>query len=154
MAGVPFDVVEKLATPLTARLVRSGSSEARIAACLQEELPRIRSNLWSLAKESLSPYLVFAGGGVRELLTRLLEFQHGQNLGNRNAKAGDRERHLLLYLQRVATKNDTFGQFGPSAWGKIDEQVSGVALRPEAGIARRDLFMERWTAHAVAALAN
>ena len=87
------------------------------------------------------------------MLTNLLTATSGA-LPRRNAKAGDRERHLLLYLQRVSTKNDTFSEFGPSGWGKIDNHISGVSLAPEPGIAKREAFLERWTAHATAAAIN
>src|SRR5260370_23894363 len=44
----------------------------------------------------------------------------------RNSRTRERERHLLLYLQRVAAKNDTFSEFGPSGWGKISKSVSEI----------------------------
>jgi hypothetical protein len=163
MAGVPFDRIEELATPETTKLARevvirgedaSDTSVPQILASLQTELSLVRSRLWASAREILAPYLIFAGGGIRELLAHLLDSPCDENLVHRNAKAGDRERHLLLYLQRTAGKNDTFSQFGPSAWGKISKEVSGVVLRPETGISKRDPFMERWTACAVAAVIN
>ena len=92
-----------------------------LAATLDRELVRARTALWQASRTLLAPYLVFSVGGVRELLAHLLstEGDYGQ-LTHRNSRAGDRERHLLLYLQRIAAKNDTFSEFGPSAWGRID----------------------------------
>src|SRR4029077_13238338 len=72
----------------------------------------------------------------------------------RNKRARERERHLLLYLQRIAAKNDTFSEFGPSGWGKIDKNISGMSISPAPGVAKREAFLERWTAHAVAAAVN
>src|SRR4029077_2456845 len=93
---------------------------------------------------------------VRELLAHLLapsEIEPNQ-FAHRNSRAGDRERHLLLYLQRIAAKNDTFSRFGPSAWGKVDKKVRALTIDIQPGIARRDVFLERWTAHAVVAAIN
>jgi hypothetical protein len=221
MAGVPFDAVDRLATPETLALVRElvacrkdcaraiaeaekffrsperllseeafrmllasvrqgsvptpvegvqppvftnyanaaanlAATESKIDSALKRELEIARATLFKSARTFLPQLLIFNVGGVRELLINLLTIDTSGDsvLPRRNARAGDRERHLLLYLQRVATKNDTFSEFGPSGWGKIDNSISGVALAPLAGIAAREAFLERWTAHAIAAAIN
>ena len=132
----------------------SEGSKAELARSLEMEVASVRAKLWNAGRTVLAPYLVFAGVGVRELLAHLLDISPSENLIRRNARAGDRERHLLLYLQRIAAKNDTFSEFGPSAWGKISKDISGVTLAPEPGTAEREGFLERWTAHAIAAAIN
>jgi hypothetical protein len=163
LAGAPFDCVEQLSTPETCRLGRklivgqielSEGSKAELARSLEMEVTSVRAKLWNAGRTVLAPYLVFAGVGVRELLAHLLDISPSENLIRRNARAGDRERHLLLYLQRIAAKNDTFSEFGSSAWGKISKDISGVTLAPESGTAEREGFLERWTAHAIAAAIN
>jgi len=122
----------------------------------QRELNLARAALLESSRRVLPPYLVFAGGGVRELLAKLL----GQGAGewtqqsNRNARAGDRERHLLLYLQRVCAKNDTFSAFGPSAWGSVSSDRPLAVSSSASAISRRDTFLERWASHTVAAAMN
>jgi hypothetical protein len=101
------------------------------------------------ARKILPSYFVFGSADAGNLLSHLSE-----TMGPRNNRARGREQHLLLYLQRVATKNDTFSEFGPSGWGKLDHGISGIALAPAAGIAAREIFLERWIAHAVAATMN
>ena len=71
----------------------------------------------------------------------------------RNNRAAGRERHLLLYLQRVAAKNDTFSEFGPSAWGRV-QKTNALDFSPGHSIDRREVFLERWAAHALAAALN
>ena len=131
-----------------------GAEKSQLAQTLEIELSSVRAKLWKAALTILAPYLVFAGGGARELLGHLLNSSRAENLTHRNARAGDRERHVLLYLQRVAAKNDTFSEFGPSGWGTIAKNVSGVTLAPEPGIAKREAFLERWIAHAITAAIN
>ena len=163
LAGGPFECVEQLATPETSTLARQlvmGRSEsdnadkAQLAHTLEIELASVRAKLWNAARAVLAAYLVFAGPGARELLRHLLDFSGARNLNHRNARAGDRERHLLLYLQRVVAKNDTFSEFGPSGWGITAKNISGLAIAPEPGIAKREGFLERWVAHAIAAAIN
>jgi hypothetical protein len=165
LAGVSLDSLGRLATPLTRevahRLILNGGEFAEgdkthLQAVLERELVSVREALWQESRTRLAPYLVFAGRGVRELLAQLLKPSESQRnqLAHRNSRSGDRERHLLLYLQRVAAKNDTFSEFGPSGWGKIGKGISGVTLNSEPGIARREAFLERWTAHALAAAIN
>ena len=163
LAGGPFECIEQLATPETCTLGRklvtrqNGSDDAdkaELARTLELELASVREKLWNAARVVLAPYLVFAGPGARELLRQLLDSSRATDLSHRNAKAGDRERHLLLYLQRVAAKDDTFSEFGPSGWGTIAKSVAGVTLAPEPGIAKREAFLERWIAHAIAAAIN
>src|SRR5207248_6394114 len=134
LAGPPFDTVEQLATPETCSLAREVSQtdieatkKTELARTIETELGSVRAKLWNTARTILAPYLVFAGGGVRELLAHLLDKTWSENLQRRNSRAGDRERHLLLYVQRVAAKNDTFSEFGPSSWGKTNPKIAGVA---------------------------
>lgn len=132
------------------------AADIRLQQALERELTLARAALLESSRRVLPPYLVFAGGGVRELLAKLLgrgEDEWTQK-STRNARAGDRERHLLLYLQRVCAKNDTFSAFGPSAWGSVSiDRPLSVAFSASA-ISRRDIFLERWTAHTVAAAMN
>lgn len=194
MAGVPFDLLDRLSTQATAAAARrlllrreavaqekSDSASPRLCAGpiptpaepteaardlavaagtfnkeFERELNLARSALLESSRRVLPPYLVFAGGGVQELLAKLL----GRGVGewtqesSRNARAGDRERRLLLYLQRVCAKNDTFSAFGPSAWGKIlSDKPLAISSSARAEI-RRETFLERWTAHTLAAALN
>jgi hypothetical protein len=103
-----------------------------------------------------SRYLVFGGAGVREVLDSLLtEGAHETRpLPPRKKRDRARERHLLLYLQRICAKNDTLSEFGPGGWGTIDQGAEAIRLAPKPGIAKRETFLERWTAHGVAAALN
>jgi hypothetical protein len=78
----------------------------------------------------------------------------GAKLPPRNKRARERERHLLLYLQRLAGKNDTYSEFGPSGWGTSEVAQAGVQIAPAPGIARREAFFERWAAFTIAAAMN
>src|SRR5438477_1395390 len=130
-AGVPFEMLEGLATPRTCEVARRlisnvDDDKTGLSAELERELVSVRKQLWQAGRTRLAPYLVFAVRGVRELLAHMLEPSGIQRiqLEHRNSRAGDRERHLLLYLQRIAAKNDTVSEFGPSGWGVVDKNVS------------------------------
>ena len=137
-------------------VARELAAESALDSCLEQELADGRVVLTEAARKLLPSCLIFGSSGVRDLLAHLLAGSADAATPpvRRNARAGDRERHLLLYLQRVATKNDTFSQFGPSGWGRADAECKGIELAPEAGIATREAFLERWTAHALAAAIN
>jgi hypothetical protein len=216
MAGVPFDVLEKLGTVETARLarelvvrqdefatakteveallryrghglseelfrawrkaIRSGSmppagdapsrafahcwecasqlaaTETQLEESLQGELTTARTSLLDAARTVLPPYLVFTAEGLRERLAK--QTADSGLLPPRNKSSRAHERHLLLYLQRVAAKNDSLSAFGPEGWGTIDGAPGGLTLSPQPGIAARETFLERWTAHGVAAALN
>ncbi len=122
---------------------------------LEEELQTARMALLEASHELLPAYLVFGIGGVRELLIKLLVPLSTDDSGSRrNARAGDRERHLLLYLQRICAKSDTFSRFGPSAWGAVTFRARIPNSGSEFSISSRDCFLERWTANAVAVALN
>jgi hypothetical protein len=121
----------------------------QLAEILFDELGQSRAALLASSREFFPRYLTFAAPGVQQLL---LSMESASSL--RNKRARERERHLLLYLQRIAAKNDTFSEFGPSSWGRIDPAISAVQFNPVPGIAKRDAFLERWTAHALAAAVN
>jgi hypothetical protein len=125
----------------------------RMDETLARELAEARSSLLDAARTILRRYLVFGAAGSADLLAESIGDETSV-LPMRNKRARERERHLLLYLQRIAAKNDTFSEFGPSGWGKIDKNISGMSISPTPGIAKREAFLERWTAHAVAAVVN
>src|SRR5438046_1134685 len=211
MAGVPFDVLERLATFETARLarelvvrqdefakaraeveellwhrghglseelfrawrkaIRSGTippagdapsrafahcwecasqlaaAEARLEESLQRELATARTNLLEAARTILPPYLVFTAEGLRERLAK--QTADSGVLPPRNKASRAHERHLLLYLQRVAAKNDSLSAFGPEGWGPIDGDATNLTVSPRPGIAARETFLERWAADGV-----
>ena len=163
LAGASFDIVEQLATPDTSTAARDlivgknkaePDSEKLLAVHLERELETSRKSLYASARSILPRYLIFSAEGMRDRLSSLLESEDTGVLAARNSRSRERERHLLLYLQRIAAKNDTFSEFGPSAWGKIGKPVSQIALKAEPGIAKREAFLERWVAHALAAAIN
>jgi hypothetical protein len=129
--------------------------EARLEQSLERELADARVNLLELTRMVSSRYLVFGGAGVREMLAGLLTQGPAENsaLPPRKKSERARERHLLLYLQRICAKNDTLSEFGPGGWGAI-EGTAGIKLAPEPGIKKRETFFERWTAHGLAAALN
>lgn len=130
---------------------RLTAKESQFPTALTDQLDAARAALVSAAETVLPSYLVFDSEG---LALRLPSFLRGLQLlaaDRRNTRARERERLLFLYLQRVCGKNDTFSEFGPTAWGTTAEAATALSFSPQAGISRRDAFLERWTAHAVAA---
>ena len=163
LAGVPFDTVKCLATPETRAAARElvttqsrsqSDDEKTLAATLQRELETARRRLLDSARNILPRYLIFGAEGMRDRISSLLGGNADTAVPTRNSRTRERERHLVLYLQRIAAKNDTFSEFGPSGWGTIAKNVSGVTFAPEPGIAKREAFLERWIAHAIAAAIN
>lgn len=132
------------------------AAESRLQETLERELGAARLALLESTRKVLARYLVFGGAGVREVLVELMTDRGPDSFGlpPRKKRARARERHLLLYLQRVCAKNDTLSEFGPGGWGTINRDMPGIRLTPEAGIAAREVFLERWTAHGVAATLN
>src|SRR4030081_1832951 len=131
------------------------SAESNLDSTLARELAAARQELWNSSRKFLPGLLAFGGGGVHELLSELLgPSANNSTLSHRTCRAGERERHLLLYLQRVAAKNDGFSQFGPTSWGKIDIVPAELKTDIRPGIAAREVFWERWAAHVIAAAMN
>jgi hypothetical protein len=128
------------------------AAEARLDQALQEELDPARRALLSSAQIFLPPYLVFVAEGLRERLSK--QSSRAGPLPPRRKEDRAHERHLLLYLQRVCAKNDSLSQFGPEGWGTIQKELHGLELAPRPGIAERETFLERWTAHGIAAALN
>ncbi len=142
---------------LYARAVTAfAAAEACLHEALERELDPARLALLESTREVLAPYLVFGGVGVREVLFDLMMAgsRPGSTLLPRKKKERARERHLLLFLQRICAKNDTLSEFGPGGWGRIIGNMSGISMSPQIGIAGRETFLERWTAHGVAAALN
>jgi hypothetical protein len=163
LAGAPFEAVERLDTPVIARSARDLivrqkrielGDEKVLATMLHDDLNAARKSLLAAARTILPRYLIFGAEGMRDRISSLLGIDPDAALPPRNSRARERERHLALYLQRIAAKNDTFSEFGPSGWGKVGKKVSGIGLKPEPGIAKREAFLERWTAHAIATAIN
>jgi hypothetical protein len=129
------------------------AAEARLDQTLREELDPARQALLAAAELFLPPYLVFVAEGLRERLSKQSAHASG-SLPPRRKEDRAHERHLLLYLQRVCAKNDSLSEFGPEGWGTVEGELRGLKLEPLPGIAGRETFLERWTAHGVAAALN
>ncbi len=130
-------------------------AESALKQAMQEEISLSRAALLDSSRGLLPPYLLFGAAEFRERLNEVSNFAGETGvLAPRNARTRDRERHLLLYLQRICAKNDTFSQFGPSAWGRIHAEETALKLGAEAGVTRRDAFLERWTAYTAVAAVN
>ena len=126
-------------------------AETRLDDCIRRDVENSRTALLQSARRILPAYLVFADGAMRDRLNS--EFCSNVVL-RRNKQVRAHERHLLLYLQRVCAKNDSLSAFGPEAWGRVGHVESAVRLEPQPGIARRETFLERWTAHVAAEAIN
>jgi hypothetical protein len=129
------------------------TAETELDQSLRQELEPAREALLTSAGTLLPPYLVFVAEGLRERLSKQSAHESGP-LPPRRKEDRAHERHLLLYLQRVCAKNDSLSEFGPEGWGTIEEELRGLNLSPVPGIAGRENFLERWTAHGVAAALN
>jgi len=129
------------------------TAEAHLDQSLREELGPARQDLLASAQKFLPPYLVFVAEGLRERLSKQSSHASGP-LPPRRKEDRAHERHLLLYLQRVCAKNDSLSAFGPEGWGTIEGERRGLKLAPLSGIAARETFLERWTAHGIAAALN
>lgn len=129
---------------------------SELQATLENEVQTARGALITASREFLPLYLSFAAENIANLVLQELGRYPSplDRLPSRNNAARKAEQTLLLYLQRIAAKNDTFSQFGPSGWGRGQPQIDGARLDPVPGIAKREPFLERWTAHALAAAVN
>ncbi|MDQ6655434.1 MAG: hypothetical protein M3Y80_06450, partial [Verrucomicrobiota bacterium] len=139
-------------TDYAAAAERVAQAEAQLQSALERAVESRRRLLVEAARTYLPRQLIFNSGGVSELLHDLMG--PAAEPKARNTRTRERERHLLLYLQRVAGKNDSFSEFGPTSWGRVDAAVEGVAFAPSPHITARETFLERWTAHAIAAAMN
>ena len=107
------------------------AEESKLTELLPRKLEEARATLLQSACAILPPYLVFANEGIRESLNKLSTDNPRKNHllpPPRNKQTRLRERHLLLYLQRICSKNDTFSEFGPSVWGSVEAKMSGIDL--------------------------
>ena len=141
---IPQQLEEYVRVATTAKQTR-----VQLDKQLEKDLTTARIALFETSRRILPSYLVFGSGEVHHLIDH-----SGEELPTRNSRVRERERHLLLYLQRIAAKNDTFGEFGPSAWGSAHPGEPVLSFEARPGIARHDVFLERWTAHALAAGIN
>ncbi|HET8542154.1 MAG TPA: hypothetical protein VFL83_19915 [Anaeromyxobacter sp.] len=136
-----------------------GEERRRHAEAVREELDAAAGALRSAARRFLAEYAVFASASVEHLV-------FGGSAGEEDAPARDgrrgggaprwdrhRDRTLLMYLQRLATKNETFSAYGPSGWGRIDPAARGLEIAPAPGL-RREVTLERMVADAAVAAMN
>lgn len=145
------------AAPVFAAYRAASMQLAAATAVLETSLPieieASRLALFDTARTVLPRYFVFLDPALR---ARLEEQSQPGPLPPRNKKARAHEKHLALYVQRVCAKNDSLSEFGPEGWGTIasDGGAPSLNLNPRSGIAVRETFLERWTAHGLAAALN
>ena len=123
-------------------LLRAAHGEA-----LGDELAGAFRALRREALRFMPDYALFASPTVEELVA---DIQPDGEWTPARLKDGRRDRTLLMYVQRVAAKNETLSAYGPLSWGRVDPAVRGLRLSPTPGM-RREAFFERWVAEVVAA---
>ena len=128
-------------------------AEARFDGALERELLAARAALLESSRTILPRYLIFGATAVQELVNALAKTAATAVPPTRKKSVRARERHLLLYVQRVCAKNDTLSEFGPGSWGTSDRAIAGLSLALNA-VSQRETFLERWTAHGAAAALN
>ncbi|HET8542153.1 MAG TPA: hypothetical protein VFL83_19910 [Anaeromyxobacter sp.] len=144
----PADPPEVGAYDAAARALED--ERARHAATLREEAGAGWRALRRAASRFLPDYALFASPMVEALAADLRADGEWapERLSHRH-----RDRTLLLYVQRLATKNDSLSAFGPRAAGRVDADARGLRLAPGSGFRRR-AFLERWVADAVVSAMN
>ena len=130
------------------------AAEQSLDLILARELATARAALLESSRTFLEGYLVFATPGVRDLLFSYIANRRDGSFAQRDHGERKAEQTLLLYLQRVAAKNDTFSKFGPSGWGRVAGEPPVLGLAPESSLKAREIFWERWTANAIAQVMN
>ncbi len=138
-AGAPAEVAAYAAASRAVEDLR-----ARYGGALREELDAAAHALRRAAAAFLPDYSLFASADVEALA-----FAAGPD----GAWDRQRDRTLLMYVQRLATKNETLSVFGPSGWGTVDPDARGLRLEPRPG-PRRQAYLERWVAQAIVAAMN
>jgi len=126
---------------------------ARHAEVLREELAAGFRALRRAAARFLPDYALFASPAVEELAADLRPDGDWAPERLPEKRRRRRDRTLLMYVQRLATKDESLSVFGPRASGRVDPEVRGVRLEPGPGL-RRVAFLERWVADAVVSAMN
>jgi hypothetical protein len=123
-------------------------TRAELDRVLAGELAAARASLRDSAATVLRRYTMFAAS---DSVQDRFEDAAGEDAGgDRGWRERAMDRLHVNYLQRVCAKNDTFSEFGPTAWGRINPEVAGARLAPEPGVARRDVYLEKWLIVALA----
>jgi Lantibiotic dehydratase, N terminus len=160
-AGFPFDWMEGLRLPETARLLDEllgrpdgpGAAGLRAAAerAFESELAGARRHLASVFADPLVADAVLLSSpsmhahGLRKYLERW-------DAGPRNSELRRIERQLTMYLQRLCARNDTVAFFGPVDYGSPGEPGPASAPVPGARHVRRcRAFVAHWAVSALAA---
>ena len=102
---------------------RVALAESRLRNVMAKEVMLARDTLHGAVRKFLAAYLVFAAPGVRERLIRQLAGDTPL-LSPRNKQARADERHWLLYLQRLAAKNDSLKRVRSGRLGSIRRRNS------------------------------
>lgn len=145
LGALPPDAASGLAA-YSAALAERDLVRARHDAVAVEELVAAARGLHRAAREFMPDYAVFMSAAVETLA-----FEGDAPLPDGWDR--QRDRHLLLYAQRLATKNETLSRFGPSGWGRVERSAKGLRLEPGPGL-RHHAFLERGVADAVVGAMN
>jgi hypothetical protein len=123
--------------------------KSELADSFQREYAASRATLRGLVRDWVLPFTVFTSStGIDDLFSE--DRLTGSSLPVATGGERKRERRYLLYLQRIAAKNDTMSAFGPTCWGRVDPSVIGVRFAPRSGITRRDTYLEKWVVTSLA----
>lgn len=130
-------------------LVEFEAAMVRAERLAAEELARTRTLLTSLAATKLTSALLFASPEVEAGIQRVAR---GADLeAPRNQKVKSAEHLVLSYVQRLAAKNDTIGEYGPTGWARVEARDGFSFVFGEPWIRERVTYLEKWVSDGFAA---
>ena len=154
----PIEVTSELASlePLvvayeTARASLTASVTA-LTPAWEEALAEVRPRLYARVRDERFRHALLLGSPGVE---RIEAPDPSLPLPDRNTTWRSREQTWISYLQRFTTKNESISFFGPSVWGRVDEDgAPGIDIElDDSEIDRRVAYYEQWVCDAIAAIA-
>lgn len=135
------------ATAWNAAVARLDAARASLEAAAGAELDGARRALHELLGDARARQAIHAMS--RGALT-MFDSLCAAGVGARDAKTRYREVEATLFLQRLATKNETVSTFGPLVWGRRGDGEATVVTPSTGAVVDRMVSFEHWAVRALA----
>ncbi len=146
-AGFSYNIMEKFILKKTYETIEKSDDIVSIQTIYEEEYLELSKNLIKLFEEDKFKNVIMLSNleFFKIYQKKINKHENSLDYSSINGKYKSYIRILMMYLQRICTKNDTSSFFGPCSWGEIvKDEPMNIQANDDTLSIKNKIFISHW----------